>query len=89
MTSIITANCNDPGNPDDGVKEGADYLSEANVTFRCNPPFELEGSPIIICKNGEWSDHRPTCFGEYSFSVFSFYCFAPFTSRYNRYITIY
>ena len=64
MTFIITANCNDPGNPDNGAKEGTDYRSGANVTFRCNPPFEIEGSRMIICKNGEWSDHRPTCFGE-------------------------
>ncbi|KAL9989294.1 hypothetical protein ACROYT_G003828 [Oculina patagonica] len=55
------ARCSDPGSPVDGTKEGNDYRSRANVTYRCNPPLELIGSRVIVCQNGKWSDSRPTC----------------------------
>lgn len=61
----VIAKCNDPGKPENGTKDGEDYRSGANVTFRCYPPFELLGSPTIHCKNGKWSSSTPICTSEY------------------------
>ncbi|KAJ7383519.1 hypothetical protein OS493_027685 [Desmophyllum pertusum] len=60
-TPSCEARCGDPGRPDNGIKEGDDYRSRANVTFRCNPPLELIGSHVISCQEGKWSASRPTC----------------------------
>ena len=57
----LTARCSDPGIPDNGVKEGDNYRSKANVTFKCNPPLELIGSRVIFCQDGKWSDSKPIC----------------------------
>ena len=62
---LLTAKCSDPGEPDNGVKDGTDYRSGSNVTFSCNPPFDLVGSQMIICKDGQWSDSTPTCTSEH------------------------
>ncbi|XP_078348103.1 sushi, von Willebrand factor type A, EGF and pentraxin domain-containing protein 1-like isoform X1 [Oculina patagonica] len=55
------ARCSNPGIPDNGTKEGNDYRSRANVTFKCNPPLELIGSRVIFCQDGKWSAAKPTC----------------------------
>jgi len=60
-TPSCEARCSDPGIPDNGTKDGDDYRSRANVTFRCNPPLELTGSPVIFCQDGKWSASKPTC----------------------------
>ena len=65
----LTARCSDPGIPNNGAKDGDDYRSRANVTFRCNPPLELTGSHVMFCQDGKWSDSRPTCSSEYRLTL--------------------
>ena len=65
----LTARCADPGIPENGTKDGDNYRSRGNVTYRCNPPLELIGRRVIICQDGKWSDSRPTCSSEYRLAL--------------------
>ena len=65
----LTARCSDPGIPNNGAKDGENFRSRANVTFRCNPPLELIGSRVIFCQDGKWSGSTPTCSSKYRLAL--------------------
>ncbi|XP_067093259.1 CUB and sushi domain-containing protein 3-like [Osmerus mordax] len=63
--TLIT--CGDPGVPGNGIRFGDDFDVGHNVTFMCQPGFEMEGysgsgSVTHTCTNNStWSSTLPTC----------------------------
>uniref|UniRef100_A0A4W5LNW3 Inactive serine protease PAMR1 n=1 Tax=Hucho hucho TaxID=62062 RepID=A0A4W5LNW3_9TELE len=54
--------CRRPPIPVHGSTEGIFHHSGAQVTFRCDPGFELRGIRIAIClQDGTWSAPAPQC----------------------------
>lgn len=54
-------NCNDPGTPQNGQRNGSDFVHESKVTFTCQTDFKLVGSSSITCRDGTWSGRVPIC----------------------------
>ena len=52
-------------NPIHGSKNpdtNSTFLAGAVVTFLCDDPYVINGSPVVICQeDGQWNDTAPTC----------------------------
>ncbi len=63
LLSVVT--CGEPGKPTNGYRTltgGTQYLD--NVTFHCNPGYELSGSESAMCQSdGTWSEITTYCTG--------------------------
>ncbi|PFX33865.1 CUB and sushi domain-containing protein 3 [Stylophora pistillata] len=53
--------CRDPGMPDNGTRIGENFGDGQMVAYRCNPTFNLVGSPTSFCIAGHWNTTKPTC----------------------------
>ena len=61
---FFTGNCKDPGQPQNGLRLGADFGYGSVVTFRCDSPsYVLIGASEITCSEGKWSGKTPSCGG--------------------------
>ena len=56
--------CRDPGMPENGTRIGDDFRDGQMVAYRCNPNFNLVGSPTSFCIAGHWNTTKPTCKGK-------------------------
>lgn len=58
-------NCEDPGIPEDGNRQGDEFTVNATVSFSCNSGHVLYGSKSITCEQGIyeafWNDDAPVC----------------------------
>lgn len=64
--------CRTPGAPAHGIVEGDDFKYGAQVYFKCNAGYSLQGSRVAYCQlDGSWSAHHPEC-GKVTLS-FDFY----------------
>lgn len=66
ITFIVPASldgkCPDPGTPDNGVKRGDDYSFGQDVTYFCDPEYDIHGSSRRVCLEcGKWSGYKPFC----------------------------
>lgn len=53
------------GKPLYGEKIGkSESLSGDKVTFRCNSVFDLVGSVVLYCDQGQWNGSVPRCLGK-------------------------
>uniref|UniRef100_A0A147BDR0 C3/C5 convertase n=1 Tax=Ixodes ricinus TaxID=34613 RepID=A0A147BDR0_IXORI len=58
--------CLDPGAPDYGVKFEKTYRVGNNVSFACNPGYQLRGEQSIRCNyDRKWSAPPPLCIGRF------------------------
>ena len=56
--------CDNPGEPDNGAKDGSLYYYPHNITFTCFAGHILHGLDEIQCQSdGTWSGGVPTCSG--------------------------
>ncbi len=58
-----TANCVDPGTPENGAQSGS-YGNGGVVTYTCDSAFSLVGASAITCSDGSWSNSVPICEGK-------------------------
>lgn len=57
--------CGDPGVPARGRREDRGFSYRSSVSFSCQPPLVLVGSPRRFCQSdGTWSGTQPSCIGE-------------------------
>lgn len=57
--------CGDPGVPPRGRREDRGFSYRSSVSFSCQPPLVLVGSPRRFCQSdGTWSGTQPSCIGE-------------------------
>ncbi|XP_057355961.1 CUB and sushi domain-containing protein 2 isoform X3 [Manis pentadactyla] len=54
--------CGDPGIPPRGRREDRGFSYRSSVSFSCQPPLMLVGSPRRFCQSdGTWSGTQPSC----------------------------
>ncbi|XP_045440840.1 CUB and sushi domain-containing protein 2 isoform X1 [Pipistrellus kuhlii] len=54
--------CGDPGVPARGRREDRGFSYRSSVSFSCQPPLVLVGSPRRFCQSdGTWSGTQPSC----------------------------
>ncbi|XP_023489601.1 CUB and sushi domain-containing protein 2 isoform X1 [Equus caballus] len=54
--------CGDPGVPPRGRREDRGFSYRSSVSFSCQPPLVLVGSPRRFCQSdGTWSGTQPSC----------------------------
>ncbi|XP_073089715.1 CUB and sushi domain-containing protein 2 isoform X4 [Manis javanica] len=54
--------CGDPGIPPRGRREDRGFSYRSSVSFSCQPPLVLVGSPRRFCQSdGTWSGTQPSC----------------------------
>ncbi|XP_070324524.1 CUB and sushi domain-containing protein 2 isoform X1 [Odocoileus virginianus] len=54
--------CGDPGIPARGRREDRGFSYRSSVSFSCQPPLVLVGSPRRFCQSdGTWSGTQPSC----------------------------
>ncbi|XP_019407368.1 PREDICTED: inactive serine protease PAMR1 isoform X2 [Crocodylus porosus] len=54
--------CRTPGAPAHGTVEGDDFKYGAQVYFKCNAGYNLNGTHVAYCQlDGSWSTHHPEC----------------------------
>ncbi|XP_039692963.1 CUB and sushi domain-containing protein 2 isoform X4 [Pteropus medius] len=54
--------CGDPGVPPRGKREDRGFSYRSSVSFSCQPPLVLVGSPRRFCQSdGTWSGTQPSC----------------------------
>lgn len=46
-----------------GSHDGNDFSNGRNVTYSCDPLYELEGSEVMTCLDGQWLGQIPVCRG--------------------------
>lgn len=57
--------CGDPGVPPRGRREDRGFSYRSSVSFSCQAPLVLVGSPRRFCQSdGTWSGTQPSCIGE-------------------------
>uniref|UniRef100_A0A673GR16 CUB and sushi domain-containing protein 3-like n=1 Tax=Sinocyclocheilus rhinocerous TaxID=307959 RepID=A0A673GR16_9TELE len=66
MVKQVSNFCPDPGEPENGKRNGTNYSIGATVHFTCDGDHVLQGSKSITCQRvaevfAAWSDHRPVC----------------------------
>ena len=55
-------NCNDPGTPDNGQRDGNSFIYNAVILYSCNNGYNLTGESTLTCQsNGSWSNTTPSC----------------------------
>ena len=55
-------NCNDPGIPDNGQRDGNSFIYNAVVLYSCNNGYNLTGESTLTCQSdGSWSNTIPSC----------------------------
>ncbi|KAK5981255.1 hypothetical protein GCK32_022193, partial [Trichostrongylus colubriformis] len=56
--------CPDPGNLENGIRDGDVFEYPHTIAYHCHPGFLLLGPTTRKCEsNGEWSDEPPVCQG--------------------------
>lgn len=63
FTSILPARrCGDPGDIQNGHREGNVFIFPNRVTYICSEGYELVGRSYRVCQeNGQWSGQVPNC----------------------------
>lgn len=57
--------CGDPGTPENGFRIGSKHEYGSEVSFSCDPGFQLSGSQTRSCQSsGRWSGTLPVCMSE-------------------------
>ena len=60
--SFSVINCEDPGTPLGGRKTGTNFTYKSNVTFQCDPGYDISMNVTMMCdEQGKWTDTLPTC----------------------------
>jgi len=62
----ITSNyCSPPPYLSNGVYTPSQvrYGVGTSITFQCDDRYTLQGDSSLVCRNGLWSGHFPTCTG--------------------------
>ena len=63
---LSTAPCSNPGIPNTGKRIGVDFRHGKTVAFTCtSKDYVMVGAQSIKCTNGQWSNTKPSCKGEY------------------------
>ena len=58
-----TAPCADPGVPYQGNRSDQDFRHGRTVRFTCPTDYFMEGVAAITCREGKWSNKKPSCKG--------------------------
>nr|XP_015204236.1 PREDICTED: CUB and sushi domain-containing protein 2 isoform X1 [Lepisosteus oculatus] len=58
----VPITCGHPGNPMNGVTQGAQFNLYDTVRFTCSTGYKLQGAVMSQCQpNGQWSNSLPAC----------------------------
>lgn len=61
---LLARACPDPGDIENGLREGDTFEYPHHVKYSCNPGFLLVGSTSRQCSsNGEWTNEPANCKG--------------------------
>ncbi|CAH3170926.1 unnamed protein product [Porites evermanni] len=55
------APCADPGVPYQGNRNSQDFRHGRTVRFTCRTDYVMEGVAAITCREGKWSNKKPSC----------------------------
>ncbi|XP_019332259.1 inactive serine protease PAMR1 isoform X2 [Alligator mississippiensis] len=62
ISELSVVMCRTPGAPANGTVEGDDFKYGAQVYFKCNAGYNLNGTHVAYCQlDGSWSTHHPEC----------------------------
>ncbi|XP_019407369.1 PREDICTED: inactive serine protease PAMR1 isoform X3 [Crocodylus porosus] len=62
ISELSVVMCRTPGAPAHGTVEGDDFKYGAQVYFKCNAGYNLNGTHVAYCQlDGSWSTHHPEC----------------------------
>lgn len=62
LPECLASSCQDPGTPDQAVRQGDDFSVGQSVSYTCAQGFTLSGVATLQClPSGEWSAEVPTC----------------------------
>uniref|UniRef100_A0A8C4QEE5 CUB and Sushi multiple domains 3 n=1 Tax=Eptatretus burgeri TaxID=7764 RepID=A0A8C4QEE5_EPTBU len=71
--------CRDPGVPAQGHRRGNRFIFQSEVSFDCDAPLALVGSPTRTCQaDGSWSGTQPRCLASQTT------CLNPGTPKYGE-----
>ncbi|XP_071787239.1 uncharacterized protein [Asterias amurensis] len=60
--SEAPTSCPDPGEPENGIRQGTAFNVGSDVAFYCNPEYRIEGPSQRVCKQcGKWNLKQPQC----------------------------
>ena len=60
FTSLSAIECRDPGQPENGFRNGGSLRYPSSVSFHCFPGYYLEGLEEVTCEEtAEWSGATP------------------------------
>ena len=63
---LFSANCKDPGIPEQGGRKGSSFAHGKTLSFSCNVGYTLAGAQTIECREGIWSAQLPLCKRKFS-----------------------
>ncbi|XP_072040396.1 LOW QUALITY PROTEIN: uncharacterized protein [Amphiura filiformis] len=68
----LNSKCPDPGNPENGARQGDTFTYGNAVSYFCDPEYSIHGSSSRVCLEcSKWSGYRPYCeSADYSSSLF-------------------
>lgn len=58
----LARSCGNPGEIENGHRQGLSFTFTSKVTYSCDEGFELIGKPARFCQsNGQWSGGQAHC----------------------------
>ena len=63
---LFSANCKDPGIPEQGGRKGSSFAHGKTLSFSCYVGYTLVGAQTIECREGIWSAQLPLCKSKFS-----------------------
>lgn len=75
-----TVNCGDPGEVENAVRTGNDFLYGDEVTYVCNDGYYQSSGPVggvrTCLETGLWSDEQPQCTGTVRLQCYNYYFYS-------------